>query len=106
MGYSEYDERITKLCEQIAELVHPVRIMIYNRKYSISGELSSFKLCVIIKGIDCSKVEQQIYLALDCDVPFDVLVYNYDHWNSLLDDKYSFAYRGIMNGGVVLYESE
>lgn len=102
----EYDERIVKLCEQIAELINPVRIIIFNRKYTLSDELSSFKLCVIINGIECSKAEQQIYLNLDCDVPFDVLVYNYEHWKSLLDDKYSFAYRGIMNGGVVLYESE
>lgn len=102
----DYDERITTLCEQIAEIVHPVRIIIFNRKYTVSGELASFKLCVIIKGLECYKTEQQIYLALDCDVPFDVLVYNYDHWNSLIEDEYSFAYRGIMNGGVVLYESE
>lgn len=102
----EYDERIVKLCEQIAELINPVRIIIFNRKYTLSNELASFKLCVIINGEECSKTEQQIYLSLDCDVPFDVLVYNYDHWKSLINDKYSFAYRGIMNGGVVLYESE
>lgn len=102
----EYDERIVKLCEQIAELVKPVRIIIFNQKYTVSNELSSFKLCVIVMDTECSKIEQKIYLNLDCDVPFDVLVYNYDHWNSLIDDQYSFAYRGIMNGGVVLYESE
>lgn len=102
----EYDERIMKLCEGVAELVHPVRIIIFHIKHKGAGELSSFKLCVIVKESDCSKIEQKIYLNLDCDVPFDVLVYNYDHWNSLLGDTYSFAYRGIMKDGVVLYESE
>lgn len=101
-----YDSRIMELCDEIARIIQPVRIIIFNSKYKPSGELASFKLCIIVKGHDCGKVEQKIYLELDCEVPFDVVVYNYEHWNSLLDDKYSFAYRGIMNGGVVLYESE
>lgn len=103
----EYDERIIRLCEGIAELVKPVRIIIFNCKYKVTGELASFKLCVIVKDTECSKVEQKIYLNLDCEVPYDVLVYNYDHWNVLMEeDPYSFACRSIMNGGVVLYESE
>ncbi len=102
----EYDQRITQLCDQIAALVHPVRIIIYNCKRSISNELSSFKLCVIVHEGNCGKIEQKIYLSLDCEVPFDVLVYTGEQWNALIKDKYSFASRGIMNGGVVLYESE
>lgn len=102
----EYDERIVRLCEQIAELVAPVRIIIFNVKHAVSGELTSFKLCVIVKETECFKIEQKIYLNLDCDVSFDVLVYNREHWNLLMEDEYSFASRGIMNGGVVLYESE
>ena len=103
----EYDERIIKLCEGIAELVKPVRIIIFSSKYKVTGELASFKLCVIVKDTECSKTEQKIYLNLDCEVPYDVLVYNYDHWNALMeDDPYSFACRSIRNGGVVLYESE
>lgn len=102
----EYDERIMKVCEDIAALVRPVRIIIFHTKHSLMGELESFKLCVIVKENDCSKIEQKIYLNVECDVLFDVLVYNNEHWRSLMNDTYSFAYRGIMNGGVVLYESE
>ncbi len=102
----KYDERIMNVCGEIAELVHPVRIIIFHSKYALAGELESFKLCVIVAENDCSKIEQKIYLNVECDVPFDVLVYNREHWNSLMNDTYSFAYRGIMNGGVVLYESE
>lgn len=102
----EYDERIMKVCENIAELVHPVRIIIFNSKYALTGGLESFKLCVIVNESDCSRVEQKIYLNVECEVSFDVLVYNREHWDSLMNDTYSFAYRGIMNGGVVLYESE
>lgn len=103
----EYDERIVRLCENIADLVHPVRIIIFSCKKKMSGELASFKLCVIVRDTECSKVEQQIYLHFDCEVPYDVLVYNADHWNELMEgDPYSFACRVIRNGGVVLYESE
>lgn len=101
-----YDDRITGLCEKIAELVKPVRIIIFNEKHTPSGDLVSFKLCVIVKETECTKTEQKIYLTLECEVPFDVLVYNIDHWNAAVEDPDTFAYRGILNGGVVLYESE
>ena len=62
-----YDDRITGLCEGIAELVKPVRIIIFNE---------------------------------------NVRVYNYEQWNTAIQDPGTFAFRGILNGGVVLYESE
>ena len=101
-----YDERITKLCEGIAELVRPVRIIIFNEKHTPAGELVSFKLCVITNETECSKIEQKIYLTMECEVPFDVRVYSYDQWKAAIKDPGTFAYRGILNGGVVLYESE
>ena len=102
----EYDERITLLCEQIAALVRPVRIIIYSVKKTPAGDLVSFKLCVIVREPECDKIEQKIYLTLECEVPFDVLVYSLDQWNDSIEDPDSFAFRGILNGGVVLYESE
>lgn len=102
----EYDERITRLCEEIAELVKPVRIIMFHEKQKPTGELVSFKLCVIVKENDCTKVEQKIYLTLECEVSFDVLVYSLEQWNSAMEDPDTYAYRGIKNGGVVLYESE
>ena len=101
-----YDDRITRLCEEIAGLVRPVRIIIFNEKHTPAGDLVSFKLCVIVKETECTKTEQKIYLTLECEVPFDVLVYNIDQWNAAVEDPDTFAYRGILNGGVVLYESE
>jgi hypothetical protein len=101
-----YDERITGLCERIAELVRPVRIIIFNEKHTPAGELVSFKLCVIVKENECARIEQKIYLTLECEVPYDVLVYNNERWKEAVMDPDTFASRGIMNGGVVLYESE
>lgn len=102
----DYDERIMKVCEDIAALVKPVRIIIFHTKYDLSGELESFKLCVVVNDTECYKLEQKIYLNVECDVPYDVLAYNREHWDSLMNDDGSFACRGIMKGGVVLYESE
>jgi hypothetical protein len=102
----EYDERIMKLCDEIAELVRPVRIIMFSEKKDPAGQLHSFKLCVVVRENDCAKIEQKIYLTLECEVSFDVLVYSAEQWSASTDDPDSFAYRGIMNGGVVLYESE
>ena len=101
-----YDERITAMCEEIAGMVRPVRIIIFSEKHTPAGELISFKLCVIVRETECTKTEQKLYINLECDVPFDVLVYNIDQWNEAIQDPDTFAYRGILNGGVVLYESE
>lgn len=101
-----YDDRITKLCEEIAGLVRPVRIIIFNEKHTPAGDLISFKLCVVVRDGECIKVEQKIYLALECEVPFDVRVYTDEQWKNAIEDPDTFAYRGILNGGVVLYESE
>lgn len=105
-GIMSYDERIMKLCDEIAELVRPVRIILFREKKDPAGELHSFKLCVVTKESDCARIEQKIYLTLECEVSFDVLVYSLDQWNTGIQDPDSFAYRGILNGGVVLYESE
>ncbi|MBQ5544357.1 MAG: hypothetical protein IIU00_01645 [Clostridia bacterium] len=106
MASGNYDERIIKVCEGIAALVQPVRIILFHSRFHLSGELEGFKLCVIVNQTDCYKIEQKIYLNVECDVSYDVLVYNRDLWDSLMSDPCSFASRGIQNGGVVLYESE
>jgi len=96
---------ILNLVEQILDLSEPKKIILFSKKFNLSEEMTSFKLCVIVSNdVDISELESKLYLELDCENPFDVLLYNISEWEHYADDISSFAGK-IAKTGVVLYES-
>lgn len=95
------DEIISNICEKIVELVHPEKIILFNQKQGLNGRISAFKLCVIADGNRPGVVEGMIYLAVDCDIPYDVLVYPPAEWEMLSAAADSFAGRINRNGSVL-----
>lgn len=93
-------DEISRLCDKIVGLVNPAGIIIFNKKMSMSGELSSFKLCVIAEG-NPGEIEGKIYLNVDCPIHFDVLVYSVESWRKYLGEPQSFAYRISKTGGLL-----
>jgi hypothetical protein len=73
-------------------------VILYNVKRSVDGEIRSFKICVIINAANKLDTEKHIYLDVDSDIPFDVLVYTPAEWDELLTEKSSFACRIIKEG--------
>jgi hypothetical protein len=51
-----------------------------------------------------AEAEKRIYLDIDSDIPFDVLVYTPREWESLMLQKHSFAKR-ITQEGTYVYGS-
>jgi len=95
---------ITRLAEQILDYCSPLKIILFSKKNNLNDELASFKLCVIVPdGTDIVELETKLYLELDCENPFDVLLYNISEWENLSADEVSFAGK-IARMGVVLYE--
>ncbi len=85
-------DEITKLIEEIVKIVAPIKIMLFNKKTNLVGNLKSFKLCVVVSDTKIeSEVAGEIYMNCDCDVPFDVLVYNQTDWDELQDEEGTFA---------------
>lgn len=97
---------IKKLTDEIVEKFMPLEIFLVSAKRNNSGELTSFKLCVIVTdNINVSEFEGEVYMNTECEIPFDIIAYNVGEWNELLDDDCTFAYR-IDTAGVILYEQK
>ncbi len=98
----ELFESIRRVASEIEAGVNPEHIILFNQKKGIAGKLISFKLCVVVDTDDKSKVEKRIYLGIDSEVPFDVVIYTPAEWNELVNTPHSFA--SIINetGVVVL----
>lgn len=97
----ELDACIKKVCDDIKNNFNPEKIILFNAKHSVSGEIRSFKICVIIDTKNKLDTERHIYLDVDSDIPFDILVYTPSEWEALLNEKSSFACRVIKEGTYV-----
>lgn len=98
------DSCIQAVCDEIVRQFSPDTIILFNVKHSPSGQTKSFKLCVVAETDDTALTEKRIYLDIDSDVPFDVLVYTPHEWQKLLQEKNSFANR-ITQEGRYIYGS-
>ncbi len=86
-------KHIDSVTDYIARMVHPSKVILFNRKRDIEGLTTSFKLCVVAEVADRFEAEKQIYLGADCDVPFDLLFYTPAEWAQYEADPHSFAHK-------------
>lgn len=96
---------VKTVCEHIIGQFHPQKVILFNIKHSPSGSEKSFKLCVVVDTADKISVEKRIYLDIDSEIPFDVLIYTPQEWDSLMLQKHSFATR-ISQEGTFIYGSD
>lgn len=94
-------EQIAKFAEEIAEQNDVYKIILYNHKITPLGDVTSFKICVIINDGSANLVERRIYVEHDIEIPFDVLVYTKERWLCLCEKPFSFASRIEQMGRVV-----
>ncbi len=65
-------------------------------------EESDIDLCIVIETEKKHRLVPELYCALDCDKPIDIIVYTPKEWEECVSDESSFAYK-ILTEGVVLY---
>ena len=92
---------IHQVCLQIKEQFDVEKIFVFHVKQNAQA-ITSFKICVITQNKDPYQLEHDIYLAVDCDIPFDVVAYTVSQWEQLHIQPTSFA-RQIEHGGECLY---
>lgn len=102
MNYPE----IQATADAIAKLGKPLKIYLISSKVNhITDELISFKLALIVSDDtpNISELECFLYTAVDCDYPYDLVLYKQKEWETLSADARTFAW-SIRETGGVLYE--
>ena len=99
----ELSDTVECVSKKIVEMLAPRSIYLYNQRIGACGQTSGFKLCVILSTQDKAKVERDIYLHIDCEIPFDVIIYTPEEWEALASRPDSFACK-IKQTGKVVYE--
>lgn len=99
-GYPKAAE-VASVVDEIVRLLRPDRVYLYNQKFSVTGDTTSFKVCVIADLADKDAAEREIYLGIDSDVPFDVILYTPKEWSQLCRNPDSFARKIYLTGTVV-----
>lgn len=97
------EQEIMQVTQAVIDLAKPERIILFTRKENPRGETSSFKLCVVSDLACREELERKIYLSVDSDISFDVLVYSCEQWREQSSQKGSFAHK-VLETGRVLYE--
>lgn len=79
-------------------------IFLISNKIDTMGELTSFKLALIVEDSveSVSELECRLYLNIDCELPFDLVIYRHSEFNKLKKEIGTFAWK-IENSGTVLY---
>ena len=96
---------IQAAADEIAKLGKPLKIYLISHKTNYAtSELSSFKLALIVKDdtANISELACFLYTAVDCDCPYDLVIYKESEWNTLSQDPRTFAW-SIRENGSVLY---
>ena len=100
----EYPE-IKATADEIARLGKPLAVYLISHKSNHqTGRLRSFKLALIVSDdtANISELECFLYTAVDCDYPYDLVLYKESEWETLSQDERTFAW-SIAQTGVKLY---
>ncbi len=91
---------LNQICKTVIDEVSPSKIVLYGEKKN-GEQLREASLLIVVKS-DPKEAERRLYRVLDCDVAFNLLVYNEEDFLILEKDETSYAY-SIMSKGRVLY---
>ncbi len=95
---------IKNICLQIASLAQVNKIYLFSHKTDVLGELTSFKLVVVIESGDKTACEKVLYSQVESALSFDVVVYTKDEWDKFVQKPFSFASK-VNQKGCVVYGS-
>ncbi len=99
----ELSENIKTVCNEVVQNYKPEKIILYNAKRNVDGEIRSFKICVIVDTVNRLEMEEKIYLNIDSEIPFDVLVYTPEEWEKTHRRKQQFRLPHHQGGDLYLW---
>jgi len=97
------NSELQKITQQFIERYQPHKLLLFGSHAKNSARWNSdIDLCVIVEAADKRMLLTDMYLNIESDVPFDLLLYSPDEWEQCILDHTSFAYL-IHKEGVLLY---
>ena len=94
---------IQKITQQFIEHYKPDKLFLFGSHAKNSARRDSdIDLCVIVEVEDKRMLLTEMYVNIESDIPFDLLLYSPEEWKQCVLDKTSFAYL-INKEGVLLY---
>jgi len=94
-------KEIADVVLNIAKDFSPDKIYLFSNKSGPNGITAGFKLCVIIDCEDPDEIQREIYRSIDCEVPYDIVLYTPEEWSELTKRKGSFAQKVFETGALV-----
>lgn len=99
----EINERIELIKNQLLSKFHPKRIILFgSAAKGTYNKDSDLDLCIIQDYDNKRSLLTDIYTELDCNFPYDIILYSEREWYDNVNDKGSFAHI-INNTGVQIY---
>lgn len=99
----DVNERIELIKNQLLNKFHPKRIILFgSAAKGTYNKDSDLDLCIIQDYENKRSLLTDIYTELDCNFPYDIILYSEREWHDNVDDKGSFAHI-INNTGVQIY---
>ena len=91
-------DTISSHCDEL------IRIYLISNKINTEGELTSFKIALVVDNsiTSVSELECRLYLNIDSELPFDIVIYREEEFEELKNEIGTFAWK-INNSGTVLY---
>lgn len=98
------EKEIQMVADTIGNKYKPKSIILISKKVNNQNELTSFKIAVLVSDdiSSISELECKIYLDVDSDISYDIVIYKTSEWLYLKEDTSTFAYK-IYSQGVWLY---
>lgn len=96
-------DSINSVCKKIISEFSPKKLYLFSIKKSPTGEAKGFKLGLVIQTEDKADIEKQIYLNIESDIPYDLIVYTTEEWEKNISHSESFANR-ISQEGTCVYD--
>ncbi len=80
------------------------KLFLISFKINNEGELTSFKIALILDDAadNLPELECKLYLDVDCELPYDLVIYRQSEFDKLKEEIGTFAWK-INNSGAMLY---
>lgn len=101
--FEEFIDEVEKIKEQIVNMYSPRKIILFGSIAKKHIKITSdIDICVIIETNDKRELLKDMYLKIECDKPYDIVIYTPEEWEKSHKNTSSFVYN-IYKEGVVIY---